>query len=250
MKKDVQYRFVQSDLSNYYHPLGFAYFADGAHDDVDELEPGIDQNNPDGSATGCGPSNTCPAPMYLRNGEYLGAYSNIVEISPLKGDEDFGLDVYEPEFFVNPVDWSGAGDYEVALKFENIWPENDNCGDSNPQGCLGGAIGHYRPGDAIGNGTCVITFPQNVAYFHIFDAHIRTDSIQTSNKWAVCAANPGFEPGEDQTFSYMVLFDNGADFAETEVEWNCSSADEYTYRSTVFHRTLSKLTAGVTFERS
>lgn len=114
-------------------------------------------------------------------------------------------------------------------EFTNTWPENDNCGDSNPQGCLGGAIGHYRPGNAIGNGTCVITFPSNVAYFHIFDAHIRTDSIQSSNAWAVCAANPGFEPGEDQTFSYMILFDNGADFSETDVAWNCSSADEYTY---------------------
>jgi len=119
MRKDVQYRFVQSDLSNYYHPLGFAYFADGAHDDVDELEPGIDQAN-----TGCADTNTCPAPMYIGDGNYLGAYSNIAEISPLNGDEDFGLDVYEPQFFANPVDWSGAGDYEVALKFDSTYEKD------------------------------------------------------------------------------------------------------------------------------
>jgi len=115
MKQDVQYRFVQEDKSNYYHPLGFAYYADGAHDDVDELEPGI---VPDGSASTCAADNTCPAPMYLNSGNYLGVYSNIDEISPSTGNEDFGLDVYEPQFFANPVDWLGAGRYEVALKFD------------------------------------------------------------------------------------------------------------------------------------
>jgi hypothetical protein len=29
------------DITNYYHPLGLAYYPDGAHDDVDELEPGV-----------------------------------------------------------------------------------------------------------------------------------------------------------------------------------------------------------------
>jgi len=115
MKQDVQYRFIQQDETNYYHPLGFAYFADGAHDGVDELEPSIP---PAGSTSTCGSTNTCPAPMYLRGGNYLGVFSNIAEISPILGDEDFGLDVYEPEFFVNPVDWLGAGTYEVALKFD------------------------------------------------------------------------------------------------------------------------------------
>jgi len=121
MKKDVQYRFVQADLSNYYHPLGFAYYADGAHDDVDELEPSID---PTESTTGCAADNTCPAPMYLRSGDYLGKYSNIAEITTLVGDEDFGLDAYEPDFFANPVDWSGAGQYEVALKFDHTYEKD------------------------------------------------------------------------------------------------------------------------------
>jgi len=39
MEKGVTYIFDQGDQSNYYHPLGLAYYADGAHDDVDELEP-------------------------------------------------------------------------------------------------------------------------------------------------------------------------------------------------------------------
>jgi len=120
MKKDVQYRFVQADLSNYYHPLGFAYYADGAHDGVPELEPGIDPTE----STGCAETNTCPAPMYLNSGNYLGKYSNIAEIAPLAGDEDFGLDVYEPQFFANPVDWSGAGQYEVALKFDHTYEKD------------------------------------------------------------------------------------------------------------------------------
>ena len=41
VEKGVTYRFVQSDETNYYHPLGLAYYPDGAHDDVDELEPGV-----------------------------------------------------------------------------------------------------------------------------------------------------------------------------------------------------------------
>ena len=39
------YTFVQADISNWMHPMGFAYFPDGAHDDKDELEPA---NNADG----------------------------------------------------------------------------------------------------------------------------------------------------------------------------------------------------------
>ncbi len=39
MEKGVAYIFDQSDSSNYYHPLGFAYYSDGAHVGEDELEP-------------------------------------------------------------------------------------------------------------------------------------------------------------------------------------------------------------------
>lgn len=115
IEKDVTYIFSQEDETNYYHPLGLAYYPDGAHDDVDELEPGI---TPPGSTSTCAVDNLCPAPMYMRSGEYLGVYSNNENIHPITGDEDFGLDVYEPEFFANPVDWTSAGKYKVALKFD------------------------------------------------------------------------------------------------------------------------------------
>jgi hypothetical protein len=39
VERGVTYIFDQGDETNYYHPLGLAYYADGAHDDVDELEP-------------------------------------------------------------------------------------------------------------------------------------------------------------------------------------------------------------------
>lgn len=115
IEKDVTYRFVQKDITNYYHPLGLAYYPDGAHDDVDELEPGI---APPGSTSGCAMTNSCPAPMYIKGGEYLGEYSNNADIVPVFGAEDFGLDFYEPEFFLDPITWATAGTYEIALKFD------------------------------------------------------------------------------------------------------------------------------------
>lgn len=43
IEKRVTYNFIQEDISNYYRPLGFAYGANGAHDDQPELEPGVSQ---------------------------------------------------------------------------------------------------------------------------------------------------------------------------------------------------------------
>jgi len=115
IEKGKTYKFKQYDTTNYYHPLGIAYYPDGAHDDVDELEPGI---APPGSASGCEDDLTCPAPMYLLNGEYLGKYSNNADVTPLSGDEDFGLDFYEPDFFLPIEAWIESGDYSVMLKFD------------------------------------------------------------------------------------------------------------------------------------
>lgn len=61
------YEFVQLDRSNYYHPLGFAYYPDGAHAEADELEPGI---VPPGSSSTCDNGMKCPAPMYCEFGTY------------------------------------------------------------------------------------------------------------------------------------------------------------------------------------
>jgi hypothetical protein len=118
----------QADRSNYYHPLGFAYFADGAHDDKNELEPSI---VPPGSESKCDGDDSCPAPMYYENGVYLGKYSNLpifddgnstipIEISQneeLAGD-DFGLDHYEPKFFLPYGDWQAFGKFEVMVHFD------------------------------------------------------------------------------------------------------------------------------------
>jgi len=54
----------------------------------------------------------------MRAGDYLGVYSNNGVIHPVSSGEDFGLDVYEPEFFNNPRDWTSAGPYQIALKFD------------------------------------------------------------------------------------------------------------------------------------
>lgn len=109
------YVFEQKDRSNYYHPLGFAYFPDGAHAGLDELEPGIP---PYGSASECADDLTCPAPMYFKDGEYLGNYSNIPEVlAATTGEEYFGLDDYEPLFYRPSHEWAGAN-FSISLKFD------------------------------------------------------------------------------------------------------------------------------------
>jgi Domain of unknown function (DUF305) len=96
------YTIVQEDRSNWYHPMGFAYFPDGGHVGKPELEPGRSQT---GSA--CADDISCPSPKYMLNGVFLGVF----------GTEDFGLDVYEPSFKVSPEDWVRAGNYSIELTF-------------------------------------------------------------------------------------------------------------------------------------
>ena len=116
MRLGETYTFNQAHRTNYFHPIGFAYYADGAHDDVDELEPGI---TPPGSSTACADALSCPAPMYFRNGTYLGTYSNIPDVANVTTEEDnFGLDDYEPLFFRPIPEWAGFGDFEVKLRFD------------------------------------------------------------------------------------------------------------------------------------
>jgi hypothetical protein len=111
------YTFSQADRSNYYHPLGFSYFADGAHDEQDELEPGIAPYN---TSSSCADTLSCPSPMYIMNGTYLGTYSNIPEILEITEEEVkfFGLDEYEPLFFRPLSEWAGFGEFEVKLRFD------------------------------------------------------------------------------------------------------------------------------------
>lgn len=110
------YQFIQKDRSNYYHPLGMAYYPDGAHADADELEPGI---APPGSMSTCAFDMTCPAPMYYIDDGYKGTYSNNVDLVDVTtDDENFGLDDYEPLFFHPLPDWLGYGEFSVFLKFD------------------------------------------------------------------------------------------------------------------------------------
>jgi len=111
------YEFIQKDPSNYYHPLGFAYYPDGAHADADELEPGI---APPQSSSACAADMTCPAPMYYIGGEYVGSYSNNGDFGPpvTTDDDNFGLDDYEPLFFHPLPEWLGYGEFSVFLKFD------------------------------------------------------------------------------------------------------------------------------------
>jgi hypothetical protein len=110
------YTFLQADRSNYYHPMGIAYFPDGAHDDKDELEPAVSVN----AASTCAADANCPAPMYFSGDDYLGVYSNIPEVKAVTvGEEDFGLDVYEPLFFLSSGDWSAMAPFSLKLKFDD-----------------------------------------------------------------------------------------------------------------------------------
>ncbi|KAG7371893.1 protein of unknown function DUF305 containing protein [Nitzschia inconspicua] len=108
------YKFDQSDISNWYHLIGFSYFPDGAHVGVDELEPGIPVNSP------CADTLSCPAPMYFMDGEYQGEFSNIPDLVPIpvNASDNFGLGVVEPLFFHPIGDWQGYGTMVAYLNFD------------------------------------------------------------------------------------------------------------------------------------
>ena len=75
------YVFVQEERSNYYHPLGFAYYPDGAHDGKDEVEE-----------------------------DYL---------SYKIDKENVGLDGYEPLFFHSAGEWTEEGTFTVELNYDS-----------------------------------------------------------------------------------------------------------------------------------
>jgi hypothetical protein len=108
MKRGITYTFDQTDPSNWYHAIGFSYFPDGAHKGVDELEPTISQ-----SGGACADDASCQAPMYFKDGAYVGGTYDGARV-PAQGGEDFGLDVYEPEFFFESALWEEAK-YTVQL---------------------------------------------------------------------------------------------------------------------------------------
>lgn len=105
LTRGVKYTFVQEDVSNWFHPLGFAYEPDGALADAPELEPTVSQ----GTST-CASTNTCPTPWYHLNGEWLGDPRNF---------DNFGLDDYEPKFFLPLLSWIELGTFSITLRFDD-----------------------------------------------------------------------------------------------------------------------------------
>ncbi|KAL7555733.1 hypothetical protein ACA910_005148 [Epithemia clementina (nom. ined.)] len=63
----------------------------------------------------------CPAPMYYCHGNtYFGVYSNHANEAPvITNKEDFGLEVYETEYFHPIHKWAGAGNHSIQLMFND-----------------------------------------------------------------------------------------------------------------------------------
>ena len=113
MELGETYTFVQNHRSNYFHPIGFAYSPYGDQELKLEVEPGTTR----GTNRTCVDTFTCDAPMYMRQGQYLGHYSNNADVAPVTvHEEDFGLDVYEPLFLRSPAEWTSLGPFEIKFK--------------------------------------------------------------------------------------------------------------------------------------
>lgn len=58
--------------------------------------------------------------MYYVDGEYKGSYSNNEDLLSLTtGEDNFGLDDYEPLFFHPLPEWIGYGEFSVFLKVDD-----------------------------------------------------------------------------------------------------------------------------------
>jgi hypothetical protein len=105
MTPGVQYTFVQSDATSWFHPLGFAYYPDGAHLGAPELE----YPNPADCALpefGCDPAVATQAPLYGIDGAYTAFDGNWAAN---------GLELYEPAFQVlDQAAWAAVA-YTVKL---------------------------------------------------------------------------------------------------------------------------------------
>jgi hypothetical protein len=162
-------------------------------------------------------------------GVLLGSYTNqVTDLSTLSTNSNVGG---RHIFRLDDAPWEVAPTVAEAeietpmptdeVVMENEWPENDHT--------LGGAIYTFKPSVPIGNGTCIVNFPQMVSWFHIFDAHIRVDSPVTATTWKICAANPTFEPGMDEKFNFIVFFEPGSKFNASDINIACDDTDEYEF---------------------
>lgn len=108
MKAGSTYKFVQEHVSNWMHPLGYAYYPDGAHAEgrglpFDELEPAL--KPPSGGDDSCEAGSTCQTPEY---------YGGPDGTTFLGKSGDSGLDVYEPQFKYPHAFWT-TQKYNVRL---------------------------------------------------------------------------------------------------------------------------------------
>ena len=56
--------------------------------------------------------------MYFKAGQYLGTYSNDASVlATTTGEDNFGLDDYEPLFFHPVAQWTEYGEFSVTLHF-------------------------------------------------------------------------------------------------------------------------------------
>jgi hypothetical protein len=104
------YSFVQEDISNWYHPMGFGYVPDGHHGQhgADASNPLLEPTNTQ-TGSSCASNFTCPTARYFENGAFLGK----------AGTGDYGLDVYMPSFFAKLPDWVAAGSHSIELTFND-----------------------------------------------------------------------------------------------------------------------------------
>ncbi len=104
LRAGVAYTFQQSDATNWFHPLGFAYAPDGAHFDRPELEfpTPADCALP---AFDCDPGVAQQAPLYVIDGVAAAFDANWLAE---------GLDTYEPAFQVDEATWAEHA-YSVQL---------------------------------------------------------------------------------------------------------------------------------------
>ena len=97
LKAGETYTFVQTDASNWYHPIGFAYIAGGAHTECLDSE---------------GVPGECPELGGETAGTTLQYYVDGIAVTT--DESGFGLDGYEPLFFNSQDTWGGQT-FKVTL---------------------------------------------------------------------------------------------------------------------------------------
>ncbi|CAN0564020.1 unnamed protein product, partial [Ectocarpus sp. 12 AP-2014] len=104
------YEFSQLEASNWYHPLGFAYYPDGAHEGVDELEEGI------GSGERCQKGGGGGRHIFSKHLGSMERWSlgNMLLSCDCHAEALSDLDTYEPQFFFPEETWLETN-YTVEL---------------------------------------------------------------------------------------------------------------------------------------